>query len=228
MPRGRHLVRIKAKPLDPAVAQKYWLDWDAKALRRDAGMFPPLTSPALFGNRRPLEVEIGSGSGEYLVALASHNPETNFLGIEVSFRSATFAATLASKAELDNLRILRANFKLLYPNLQADSWARVYLHFPDPVHRREDRKRNLFTAEFLDAMASTLLPGGELSVASDKPEFFLAMLDLAEEDNRFEKVHAERYLEGLETPVKSRFQRFWERKGIGPLRFVLRRRSPNA
>jgi tRNA G46 methylase TrmB len=73
-------------------------------------------------------------------------------------------------------------------------------------------------------MASTLVSGGELSLASDKPAFFFTMLELAEADVRFEKTHTERYLQGLDGPVKSRFQLFWERKGITPLRFVLRRR----
>ena len=224
MPRGRHLARIKVKALDAAAAEKYWLDWDAKDLLRAPAEFPKLTSPALFGNRRPLEVEIGSGSGEALVSLAKQDPGINFLGIEISTRAAAYATALAAEAELGNLRILRANFKLLGPLLVAGSWRRVYLHFPDPLHKRSDRKRSLFTPEFLDAMACTLELGGELSVASDKPAFFFVMLELAEGDGRFEKVHAERYVEGLETPVKSRFQRFWERKGISPLRFVLRRK----
>lgn len=223
MPRGRHLARIKLKPLDPNKAHKYWLNWDAKALRRDPGVFPTLTSAALFGDQRPLEVEIGPGSGEYLVSLAKQSPQTNFLGIEVSYRSASYAAALAAEHNLENLRILRANFKLMMPLVVEGCWVRAYLHFPDPVHRREDEKRNLFTQEFLDCMAQALAAGGELSVASDKVDFFHVMLALAEGDARFERVHAERYLEGFEPLVKSRFQRFWERKGIRPLRFVLRR-----
>lgn len=224
MPRGRHLARIKFKPVDPAAAEKYLLDWDAKDLLRNPDDFPRLRSLALFGNRRPLEVEIGTGSGETLISLAKQSPDANFLGIEISFRAAAYATALAAEAALDNLLILRANFKMLIPLLESNSWQRVYLHFPDPVHKRSDFKRSIFTPEFLDAMASTLLPGGELSVASDNPGFFFAMLELAESDGRFEKAHAGRYLEGLQTPVKSRFQRFWERKGIRTLSFLLRKK----
>jgi tRNA (guanine-N7-)-methyltransferase len=200
------------------------LDWDAKQLLGNPTEFPQLTSQALFGNQRRLEVEIGMGTGETLVSLAGANPGANYLGIEVSHRAAAFAAALAAETQLDNVRILRANFMLLKPFLAAGSWERVTLHFPDPVHKRSDLKRSLFTPAFLDSMASTLVPRGLLSVASDKPTFFFTMLDLAEGDVRFEKAHPERYLQGLEAPVKSRFQLFWERKGVTPLRFVLRRR----
>jgi tRNA (guanine-N7-)-methyltransferase len=224
MSRGRRINRIKLKPWDEAKLHRYRLDWDAKDLLRDPDDFPRISSPALFGNQRPLEVEIGAGSGEMLVSLAKQSPGTNFLGIEVSHRAAIYAASLAADAQLGNLRILRANFKMLIPLLEPNSWERAYLHFPDPVHKRRDIKRSIFTAGFLDAMASTLLPGGELSVASDKPEFFFAMLELAEDDGRFERACAARYQEGLQTLVKSRFQLFWERKGIRTLSFLLRKK----
>ncbi|MEX1247196.1 MAG: hypothetical protein WEA61_01835 [Anaerolineales bacterium] len=222
MSRGRRLTRVKSKPLHPA-AQRSFLDWDAKALLREPAAFPKLTSPELFGNRNPLDVEIGSGSGEYLLWLASQDPQANFLGIEVSRRTAMQAANLAAEGRLANVRILRADFKLLTPLLAAEGWRRAFLHFPDPVHKRKDEKRSLVNQAFLDMMASTLISGGELSIASDKVDFLMQMLELAEGDARFEKAHSERYLEGLEAPVKSRFQRFWERKGVQPLRFVLRR-----
>jgi len=224
MSRGRFITRIKLKPAARLITGRILLDWDAKQLLANPAGFPQLTSKALFGNQCRLEVEIGMGTGETLVSLAQANPGINYLGIEVSHRAAAYAAALAADAQLNNIRILRANFMLLKPFLEVNSWERVTLHFPDPVHKRRDLKRSLFTPLFLDSMATTLVPGGLLSVASDKPTFFFTMLELAEIDVRFEKAHPERYLQGLEAPVKSRFQLFWERKGVPPLRFVLRRR----
>ena len=48
---------------------------------------------ALFGRDAPVEVEVGSGKGLFLAAAATNQPETNFLGIEISYRYARFAAT---------------------------------------------------------------------------------------------------------------------------------------
>jgi tRNA G46 methylase TrmB len=70
-------------------------------------------------------------------------------------------------------------------------------------------------------MAFTLATEGQISVASDKQEFLVRMLKLAESDPRFRVTHPERYLQGMDAPVKSRFQLFWERKGVQPLRFIL-------
>ncbi|MCW5874111.1 MAG: hypothetical protein KIS88_05645 [Anaerolineales bacterium] len=223
MARGRYLGRLKLRPLPPQLAERYLLEWHPRLLALEPQRFPPLTSQALFENDLPLEVEIGAGSGEYTCSLAAADPAANFLAIEISNRAAQRAAWLAAEAELPNMKVLRADFKLLGPKLPEAGWRRVYLHFPDPQFKPADAKRILFTAEFLDAMAHSLPPGGELSVVSDQPAFFLQMLELAEGDARFTKTHPERYLEGFEPTVKSRFQHVWERKGRTPCQFVLKR-----
>jgi hypothetical protein len=50
------------------------------------------------------------------------------------------------------------------------------------------------------------------------------MLELIEQDNRFEKTHYERYLTGFDAPIISRYQRLWERHGLATLRFEVRKR----
>ncbi len=45
-----------------------------------------------FGNRNPVELEIGSGKGLFLANSASSNPRHNFLGIELSRKYAQLAA----------------------------------------------------------------------------------------------------------------------------------------
>lgn len=222
MARGRHIVRLKAQPLTPESAS-FLSDWKAKELWDNPEKFPRLTSNDLFANKAPLEVEIGSSSGEFLCGLAEASLKVNFLGIEVSQRAAAYSASLAAELKLKNLHILRANFKFLAPLLVDESWSRVYLHFPDPIEKNKDEKRRVFDQTFLDQMARVLVEGGEISVVSDKPDFLQEMLSLGEKDTRFERTHEEQYLE-FEPTAKSRFQRFWERKGIRPQRFVLRKR----
>lgn len=223
MSRGRQLGRLKLRPLAPQVASKYLLAWHPRDLAQNPAAFPQLTSVVLFENERPLEVEIGAGSGEFLCGLAAENPATNYLAIEVSRRAAHKAVLVAAERELDNLKVLLADFKLLTPLIASASWSRVYLHFPDPPHKHEDEKRIIFDAMFLDLVQRALTADGELSVVSDHAEFFMRMLELAEGDGRFAKMHEGRYLDGFEPGVKSRFQQIWERKGRVPRQFILRK-----
>jgi tRNA (guanine-N7-)-methyltransferase len=222
MSRGRQIVRLKLSPLSQQ-AKNLLLDLDPAELYAQPEKFPQITSTALFDNNHPLEVEIGPGSGNYLCYLASNQTDVNFLGIEVSRRAANASAALAAESGLANMRILRTDFKLLRSLIPAEAWSRVYLHFPDPPHKTADEKKRIFDQRFLDQMALALVPGGEISVASDKPAFFFKMLELAKADIRFQFTHPQPYLHGFDSPVKSRFQLFWERKGVQPLRFILRK-----
>ena len=45
-----------------------------------AGEVPPLA--ALFGNDRPVELEIGCGKGGFVCAMAARYPERNFVAVE--------------------------------------------------------------------------------------------------------------------------------------------------
>jgi tRNA (guanine-N7-)-methyltransferase len=37
---------------------------------------------SLFGNERPLHLEIGMGKGQFVMGMARRNPEVNFIGLE--------------------------------------------------------------------------------------------------------------------------------------------------
>jgi len=223
MARGRQIVRLKFKVPTAAMRAQYLDEWSSKSLFEGKRAFKQLSSKGLFGEEKPLEVEIGPGTGEYICALAAERTEHNFLGIEASRRSIYYAVHLAAQAGLKNLRFVRANVKMLYDLIPDGSWSQVYVHFPDPVHKRRDEKHRVFDGEFLDVLARALIPGGEISVVSDKADFFEEMRALAAGDGRFEFTHEEPYMQEFDLVEKSRFQRFWERKGVRARRFVARR-----
>src|SRR5687768_1021488 len=80
----RHL---KAVPPDEETARKYLLHWQSGDLHHAPESFPRISSAELFGEDRPLELEIGSGTGEFLCALAACDPAANFLGVDISLKS---------------------------------------------------------------------------------------------------------------------------------------------
>jgi tRNA (guanine-N7-)-methyltransferase len=224
MPRRTVFRRLAHLSLDQETRERYLVTFSSRCLYHHIQHFPQLSSDALFADQQPLELEIGCGYGEFLCALAQENQARNFLGIDISYTALQQAAYLASTLALKNIKFIAANARLLYPLLAPNSLEAVYLHFPDPNRKRKFRKRQLFTPTLLDAMSQALCPGGRLSVMTDHREYFLEMLELVEQDARFEKTHAERYLLGFDAPVISRYQRLWERHGLSTLRFEVRRR----
>ncbi len=99
----------------------------------------------VFGNDRPVEVEIGPGRGELLLAYAAAAPSSNFFAIERAARAAAAIMEKVAARRLANLRV----------------------YFPDPWPKTRHRARRLTDPSFAGEVARTLAPGGVLHLASD-------------------------------------------------------------
>jgi len=146
----------------------------------------PLDPAALFGNERPVEVEVGSGRGLFLVNAGMTCPETSFLGIEYDFKEARRAARRLQKRALGNVRILGADARRVFSEyLPQASAVAVHVYFPDPWWKRRHKKRRIFNAEFLVQAARVLKPDGLLHAWTDVAEYFEVMTALVAENHDF-------------------------------------------
>jgi tRNA (guanine-N7-)-methyltransferase len=131
---------------------------------------------ALFGNGRPVEVEIGSGKGTFLLQRARARPEINLLGVEWLAPYAAYAADRLYRAGLTNARVLCADAEKVFREwLGTNSVWRVHLYFPDPWPKRRHRHRRLVKAPFLRHVSRVLQPGGSIIILTDHQEYFRQM-----------------------------------------------------
>jgi tRNA (guanine-N7-)-methyltransferase len=137
---------------------------------------------ALFGNDRRVEVEIGPGTGTFLVAAAARDPRSNFFGIEHSHSRADHLAAAISAAGLHNARVIAADASWVIANIVPPNCVATYhIYFPDPWWKRRHHRRRLFTRAFAVALARTLAAGGRIHLATDVPDVFtLALQTLGE------------------------------------------------
>jgi tRNA (guanine-N7-)-methyltransferase len=127
----------------------------------------------LFGNDRPVEIEIGPGRGDVLLAFAAARPEVNFFAIEHVRGAAETIADKIARAGLPNARVIAADAACVVGRLvPATSVAAYHVYFPDPWPKRRHEKRRLVTPAFAAAMRRTLAPGGVVHVATDLPHLF--------------------------------------------------------
>ncbi len=128
----------------------------------------PLSWPELFGRDAPVELEVGSGKGRFLLDLAVLRPATSFLAVERAGKYHKLVCERVAKRGLGNVRLLRTTAEdLLYRLLSPASVAAFYLLFPDPWPKKRHHKRRFVTAENLAAIARVLSPGGRLLVKTD-------------------------------------------------------------
>jgi tRNA (guanine-N7-)-methyltransferase len=133
----------------------------------------PATSRSLFGNDRPLELELGPGKGTFLLAESLARPEVNFLGIEYARRYWIFAADRLRRAGRANVRVVLAEAsEFVRDFLESESLEAVHIYFPDPWPKTRHRRRRLIQPAFLELLLPKLKPGGRLAIATDHLDYF--------------------------------------------------------
>jgi tRNA (guanine-N7-)-methyltransferase len=154
-----------SRPAPDVVSRQF--DFDPKTSRS------PFDWTEVFGDDRPVEVEVGSGGGLFLANAARAAPGRNFFGIEVSRKYARKAAERVAKLGLPNVRVARADARPIFRQFIAPaSVEAVHVYFPDPWWKTRHRKRRLFTPAFATEATGVLAPGGRLHFASDVQEYF--------------------------------------------------------
>lgn len=149
--------------------------WRLELERED----PVPTFREIFGDDRPVEVEIGHGHGTFLIAASAARPDRNFLGVEWSRGRHLYTGERVAKRDLGNVRLLRRDAgELLSEQLAPSSVSTIHLYYPDPYWKRKQFGRRLVTKSFVRSVADVLEAGGRLLLKSDVPERFSDMVAL--------------------------------------------------
>jgi tRNA (guanine-N7-)-methyltransferase len=169
----------------------------------------------LFGRVAARTLEIGFGNGEHLLERAIGAPERDFLGIEVHRPGIGHLLLAASKAGIDNLRVIAHDaVEVLQWQIAPDSLDELQLLFPDPWPKARHHKRRILQPAFANLVASRLAPGGRLHLATDWEPYAEAMLGVLGSCQalRNDAEHGG-YVERVMVRSATRFERRGERLG---------------
>ena len=149
----------------------------------------PYDFAAIFGNPNPVELEVGSGKGRFLIGEAEANPDRNYVGIEWANKYCQLCASRAAGRKMTNIRFLRDDavhtFKMAISDRCLEA---VYVLFPDPWPKKRQLKRRTIQAPFLDQVARTVKVGGKLVLATDHAEYFEQMVEVTAAHPKIQQV----------------------------------------
>ncbi|MFE9419344.1 tRNA (guanosine(46)-N7)-methyltransferase TrmB [Streptomyces griseofuscus] len=146
----------------------------------------------LFGNDRPVVLEIGFGMGEATAQMAAADPDTNVLAVDVHTPGQGNLLNLAEQNALDNIRVGNGDaIILLREMLRPDALAGLRVYFPDPWPKKRHHKRRLIQPEFLDLAATRLRPGALVHCATDWEPYAEQMLEVLSAHPDFENTQAD-------------------------------------
>lgn len=144
----------------------------------------------LFGRRAPLTLEIGSGTGEQIVAAAAAHPDRDYLALEVWVPGIAKLVSKAVEACVDNIRVLEADVAQALPIMLGDACLdEVWTFFPDPWRKARHRKRRLVSDAFALQVARVLRDGGVWRLATDWDDYAWQMRDVIEACPLFENPY---------------------------------------
>ena len=130
---------------------------------------------SVFGNDRPIRIEIGMGKGRFLLNMAKTYPNINFIGIE-RYSSVLLRAVEKFDTEefsdLPNIRFVCMDAREL-PEVFAESEVdRIYLNFSDPWPKSRHAKRRLTSPVFMSVYDKILAPRGVVEFKTDNRGLF--------------------------------------------------------
>jgi len=186
----------------------------------------PFDGSAVFGRSAPLAVEIGCGTGHFILERARQQPGTDFLAIDIYNKGCLKTCRKLEAAGIGNVRVLRIEARELLDRAIPDATLQaIYINCPDPWPKQRHRERRLVNQEFLELALHRLAPGGELFFSSDQRDYveqvaaLLAGIPALRNQLPAPFVHA---LPGY--PLSKYMRRFLD-QGL-PMHFVHARRDP--
>jgi tRNA (guanine-N7-)-methyltransferase len=217
MARGRHPTRIHIEPPGEQIAAKYLSCFSGRKLRSDPQSFPSLTSPGLFGNTLPLEIDFGCGTGILACSRAKQCPDINVVGIDQSQKPLFCAIRDACASNLDNIKFLRGDFNVMIPLLRPQTLHAAYYLFPNPPGNYHKERANMRRREFMQSLYDALVPNGRIYFATDETSFFDCMNDIAANDLHCKMLDPEI----ADSDSITRYRRLWAEKGRKVRSFVV-------
>jgi tRNA (guanine-N7-)-methyltransferase len=160
---------------------------------------------------RPLEIDLGCGDGSFLVEMARHYPERDFLGVERLLGRVRKVCRKVTRAGLANARVLRLESRYVVEwLLPPASISRLHLLCPDPWPKVRHHRRRLIQPDFLAAVRRVLEPGGEFLFMTDHEDYFRWAEEIVAGAAGFEPLP---WQEDTFFYPKTDFQLQWEAEG---------------
>ncbi len=191
----------------------------------------PKAFPAWQAEHAPerLHLEIGCGSGRYLIRWAEAHPQDLFLGMELRYKRLALAARKLKRGGLANVLLLRERGEFLDDYLTPESLDVLHVNFPDPWPKKGHAKNRLMSPEFLTRLHPYLKPGGEIRFKTDHQEYFAWVSETFRDLEGYTlEAHTEvlQHSPFAEGNVETEFELLFRSKGDPPIGFLIARREP--
>ncbi len=168
----------------------------------------PIDWGNIFGNKNPIEIEIGFGTGEYLIYIAQQRPDCNFIGFEQCARRILATLRKIHTLGLKNIRLFRMDAVWAFQYyMTQQSIDYVHCLFPCPWPKKRHSKHRLFSKNFFALIATRLKQKGVVRIITDHQPYAKWMIE--------ELQHGPFLITCQKTPplYGTKFEKLWVKSG---------------
>ncbi|MCR4964248.1 MAG: tRNA (guanosine(46)-N7)-methyltransferase TrmB [Bacteroidales bacterium] len=172
-----------------------------------------------FHNDNPIVLELGCGKGDYTIALATRNPDINYIGIDRKGARLWRGCKTALEAEMHNVAFLRITIDKLSEYFASGEVNEIWVTFPDPQIKSE-RKR-LVSPRFVGYYRNILNDGrGVINLKTDSRELYSYVKESAEGYGWHILVDVENVYQEECDPILTEVQTFYEQMWLAEGRTI--------
>ena len=177
-----------------------------------ADYFAEVTPGTIFPDAsRPLELDVGCGDGTFLLQMAAHYPERDFLGIERLSGRIRKICHRAAREGLTNVRVihLESAYTLSWL-LPAGCASRVHLLFPDPWPKKRHAFHRFVHPDNLAGIHRVLAPGASFLFKTDHGDYYTEATEVVDASPLFQRLP---WLDAAEFYPTTDFEQQWLDQG---------------
>lgn len=138
----------------------------------------PLCFEADEWTKRPIDVvELGAGTGSFVVELAARYPQKTFMAVDVKADRLQYGAKQAEQQHFTNVFFVRARADQLHELFAPHSLETIWLTFSDPFPKKRSAGRRMTHGTYLDIYQKLLQSQGTLNIKHDSRDFFCWSLE---------------------------------------------------
>ena len=131
----------------------------------------------VFKNNNPIHIEIGCGTGQFMMGLAKHFPDINFIAIEKYDSVLVRCLEKVSQDDIPNLKLILLDALMLKEVFDNGEVEEIYLNFSDPWPKTRHAKRRLTSYIYLDIYRNILASDGAIIQKTDNRSLFESSLE---------------------------------------------------
>ncbi len=167
---------------------------------------------SVFKNNNPIEIEIGTGKGNFIIEKALTNPNINYIGIE-RYDSVIVRALERIPDSVTNLKLIRMN-AIDIDKIFDKEVCTIYLNFSDPWPKKRHALRRLTSSVFLEKYEEIFKGEKNIYQKTDNQNLFeYSIINLTNYGYKIEDISLDLHNSQIEGNIETEYEKKFSESG---------------